>query len=158
MNSRTARLKSIKRIINEYHITSQEQLLAFLEKEGVVVTQATLSRDLKLLKVGKVSDGNNGYYYTLPRNRKELETTRQYINDITRGFLSINISGNLCIMKTLAGHADTVAIALDNLEMDEILGTIAGDDTILIVLKENLPGPMFLQVLNSAIPELELEL
>ncbi len=157
MNSRTARLKSIKRIINEYHITSQEQLLAFLEKEGVVVTQATLSRDLKLLKVGKVSDGNNGYYYTLPRNRKELETTRQYINDITRGFLSISISVNLCIMKTLAGHADTVAIALDNLELDEILGTIAGDDTILIVLKENLPGQKFLQVLNAAIPELELE-
>ncbi|QEN07417.1 ArgR family transcriptional regulator [Oceanispirochaeta crateris] len=157
MNSRTGRLKSIKRIINEYHITSQEQLLAFLEKENVSVTQATLSRDLKLLKVGKVSDGNNGYYYTLPRNRKELETTQQYINDITRGFLTVSFSANLCIMKTLAGHADTVAIALDNMELDEILGTIAGDDTILIVLKENLPPQKFMQTLKTIIPELELE-
>ena len=157
MNSRTARLKSIKRIIGEYHITSQEELLSFLEKEEVTVTQATLSRDLKLLKVGKVSDGNNGYYYTLPRNRKELESTQQYINDITRGFVSISFSGNLCIMKTLAGHADTVAIALDQLEMDEILGTIAGDDTILIVLKENLSSKMFISALKNTIPELELE-
>ncbi|MDC7234817.1 MAG: arginine repressor [Spirochaetales bacterium] len=157
MNSRTARLKSIKRIINEYHITSQEQLLAFLQKEEVSVTQATLSRDLKLLKVGKVSDGNNGYYYTLPRNRKEMESTQQYINDITRGFLSISFSANLCIMKTLAGHADTVAIALDNLEMDEILGTIAGDDTILIVMKENLSSQQFMATLKNMIPELEIE-
>ncbi len=157
MNSRTARLKSIKRIIGEYHITSQEELLSFLEKEDVTVTQATLSRDLKLLKVGKVSDGNNGYYYTLPRNRKELESTQQYINDITRGFISISFSGNLCIMKTLAGHADTVAIALDQLEMDEILGTIAGDDTILIVLKENLTSRMFISALKNTVPEMELE-
>ncbi|MDA3957779.1 ArgR family transcriptional regulator [Oceanispirochaeta sp.] len=157
MNGRTARLKAIKRIIHEYHITSQEQLLAFLVKENVSVTQATLSRDLKLLKVGKVSDGNNGYYYTLPRNRKELETTQQYINDITRGFLSISFSANLCIMKTLAGHADTVAIALDNMEFDEILGTIAGDDTILIVLKENLPAQKFILTLKTIFPEMELE-
>ncbi|MBF9015608.1 MULTISPECIES: arginine repressor [unclassified Oceanispirochaeta] len=157
MNSRTARLKSIKRIINEYHITSQEQLLAFLQKEEVSVTQATLSRDLKLLKVGKVSDGNNGYYYTLPRNRKEMESTQQYLSDITRGFLSISFSANLCIMKTLAGHADTVAIALDNLELDEILGTIAGDDTILIVMKENLSSQQFLATIKNIIPELELE-
>ncbi len=121
------------------------------------VTQATLSRDLKLLKVGKVSDGNNGYYYTLPRNRKELESTQQYINDITRGFISISFSGNLCIMKTLAGHADTVAIALDHLEMDEVLGTIAGDDTILIVMKENLTSKQFISTLKNTVPELEIE-
>ncbi len=157
MNSRTARLKSIKRIITEYHITSQEQLLAFLLKEDVSVTQATLSRDLKLLKVGKVSDGNNGYYYTLPKNRQETESAQQYINDIARGFLSISFSANLCIIKTLAGHADTVAIALDNLELDEILGTIAGDDTILIVLKENLTSQQFLKTLKNTVPELELE-
>ena len=157
MNSRTVRLKSIKRIISEYHITSQEQLLEYLEKENVSVTQATLSRDLKLLKVGKVSDGNNGYYYTLPRNRKELESTQQYKHDITRGFLSISFSGSLCILKTLAGHADTVAIALDNMEMDEILGTIAGDDTILIVLKENLTSKQFIATLKNTIPELEVE-
>ncbi|OQY35061.1 MAG: ArgR family transcriptional regulator [Spirochaetaceae bacterium 4572_59] len=157
MNSRTARLKSIKRIISEYHVTSQEQLLAFLKKENVSVTQATLSRDLKLLKVGKVSDGNNGYYYTLPRNRKEMESTQQYIHDIARGFLCISFSGSLCIMKTLAGHANSVASALDNLEMDEVLGTIAGDDTILVVLKENLTSKQFIASLKSIIPELEIE-
>ena len=157
MNSRTARLKSIKRIITEYHITSQEQLLAFLLKEDVSVTQATLSRDLKLLKVGKVSDGNNGYYYTLPKSKQKTESAQQYINDIARGFLSVSFSANLCIIKTLAGHADTVAIALDHLDLDEILGTIAGDDTILIVLKENLSSHQFMKTLKNIVPELELE-
>lgn len=141
----------------EFHITSQEQLLAYLSKENVQITQATLSRDLKLLKVGKVSDGNNGYYYTLPKNRQETESLTQYIHDITRGFLSLSFSLNLCIMKTLAGHADTVALALDNLEMDEILGTIAGDDTILIVMKENLTSRQFKTALVSLVPGLEVE-
>ncbi len=158
MNSRSVRLQSIKQIITEFHITSQDQLLSYLEKENVHVTQATLSRDLKLLKVGKVSDGNNGYYYTLPRNRQEAESLAQYANDIARGFLSMSFSLNLCIMKTLAGHANTVASALDNLEMDEILGTIAGDDTILIVLKENLTNRQFKKALLSLVPRLEVEL
>ena len=66
MKERISRLKTIRKLIKNYRIESQDALLAYLEKEGFEVTQATLSRDLKLLKVGKISDGNTGYVYTLP--------------------------------------------------------------------------------------------
>jgi len=135
MNGRGNRLKAIRTIISASRISSQDQLLHKLEEEGVTVTQATLSRDLKVLKVGKVPDDRGGYYYVL--SETEGESLRGYVEDFKRGYLSLSFSGNLGVIKTLTGHADTVAIALDRLELPEILGTIAGDDTILIILKED---------------------
>ncbi len=135
MNGRENRLKVIRKIIADSRISSQDQLLHKLEKEEVTVTQATLSRDLKVLKVGKVPDSAGGYYYIL--SETEGESLHGYVEDFKRGYLSLTFSLNLGVIKTLTGHADTVAIALDRLELPEIIGTIAGDDTILIILKEN---------------------
>jgi transcriptional regulator of arginine metabolism len=134
MNGRENRLKAIRKIIAESRVSSQDQLLHKLEDESVTITQATLSRDLKVLKVGKVPDAGGGYYYIL--SETEGESLRGYIEDFKRGYLSLTFSRNLGVIKTLAGHADTVAIALDRLDLPEILGTIAGDDTILVILKE----------------------
>ena len=134
MNGREQRLKAIRKIIAESRVSSQDQLLHKLEEESVTITQATLSRDLKVLKVGKVPDAGGGYYYIL--SETEGESLRGYIEDFKRGYLSLSFSHNLGVIKTLAGHADTVAIALDRLDLPEILGTIAGDDTILVILKE----------------------
>lgn len=134
MNGRGNRLKAIRKIIADSRVSSQDQLLHKLEEEGVSITQATLSRDLKVLKVGKVPDAGGGYYYVL--SETEGESLRGYIEDFRRGYLSLTFSHNLGVIKTLAGHADTVAIAMDRLDLSEILGTIAGDDTILIILKE----------------------
>ena len=125
-----------------------------LREEGFTVTQATLSRDLKVLKVGKISEGSNGYYYTLPTEEELRESQRNYAQDLKRGFISMEFSGNLAIVRTLTGHADTVGIALDNIGIKQIIGTVAGDDTVLIVLREHIPPEEVRSQLRDLVPEL----
>ena len=155
MKERQIRLKTIKRIIKAHRVASQEELLSLLIAEGYSVTQATLSRDLKLLKVGKVSEGQTGYYYTLPSEENGSESEKSYVQDFQRGYVSIEFSHNLGVVRTLGGHANSVALALDNLGMEEILGTLAGDDTVLIVVKEGVPGSRIIEKLREKIPDLE---
>ena len=154
MRERAERLRAVRRIIKNHRITSQELLLSHLKDEGFSVTQATLSRDLKLLKVGKISEGSNGYYYTLPTEEELRESELNYVLDLRRGFISIEFSANLGIIRTISGHADTVGIALDNLGMDDILGTVAGDDTVLVVLREGTDHDHLLSQINERVPDL----
>jgi transcriptional regulator of arginine metabolism len=156
MKERLIRLKAIQKLIKTYRIESQETLLSHLEKEGFVVTQATLSRDLKLLKVGKISEGHNGYVYSLPSDEEWQETSRTYMHDFLRGYISIEWSGNIVVIKTYAGHSDPVALALDNLGLDDVLGTLAGrDNTVFVCLREGVTGEAFLHHMKECIPELE---
>ena len=154
VRERAERLKAVRNIIKTHRITSQEMLLNHLRSEGFQVTQATLSRDLKLLKVGKISEGSNGYYYTLPTEEELRESETNYVADLRRGFISIEFSGNLAILRTITGHADTVGIALDNLGMEDILGTVAGDDTVLIVLRDGATGESVTAQLAERVPDL----
>lgn len=154
MRERADRLRRVRDIINEHRITSQETLLRHLKDQGFSVTQATLSRDLKVLKVGKVSEGPSGYYYTLPTEEELRESEQNYVLDLKRGMLSIEFSGNLGIIHTMPAHADSVAIALDNLSIAEILGTVAGDDTVLIVLREGVGSAAVRSTLTDLVPEL----
>ena len=156
MSEKKHRLRIIKKLIKENKIDSQEKLLDMLEAVDVITTQATLSRDLKLLNVSKVSDGSKGYYYSLLEEELQKVSEDKYIMDINRGFLSINFSANIGIIRTFAGHANTVALALDTLEIDEILGTIAGDDTVLIVMQEGISSSDFLKNLREKFPSLDL--
>ncbi|MDR1177355.1 MAG: ArgR family transcriptional regulator [Spirochaetaceae bacterium] len=156
MKERLTRLKSIRKLIKTYRIESQEVLLGHLQKEGFMVTQATLSRDLKLLKVGKISDGSNGYIYTLPGDDERQETERTYIHDFLRGYISIDWSGNMVVIRTYSGHSDAVALAVDNLGLDDVLGTIAGrDNTVFVCLREGISGEDFMLRMKESIPELE---
>ncbi|MCL1818758.1 MAG: ArgR family transcriptional regulator [Spirochaetaceae bacterium] len=155
MKERQIRLKTIKRIIKSNRVASQEEFLNILAGEGYSVTQATLSRDLKLLKVGKVSEGQDGYYYTLPGEGDGFELEKTYAQDFQRGYVSIEFSHNLGVVRTLGGHANSVALALDNLGMEEILGTIAGDDTVFMVFREGVTGPRVIEKLREKIPDLE---
>ena len=155
MKERLTRLKSIRKLIKNYRIESQEALLGYLLKEGYDVTQATLSRDLKLLKVGKVSDGHNGYVYTLPGEEERRESEQIFVQDFLRGYVSIEYSGNIVVIKTYSGHANTVSNALDLLGMEEILGTVAGDNCIFACLREGVSGEQFMKSLKAKIPELE---
>ena len=158
MSDRRTRLVQIKKIIRENMVSSQEQLLKFLLENNISVTQATLSRDLKVLNVSKISNEKEGYHYHLPSEKEEKETEKYLINDIARGFLSIDFSGNLAIMKTVIAHANTVAIALDKLEELPIIGTIAGDEAILIVLREGTDCEALKEALRKKVPELEHEI
>ena len=156
VKERLARLKAIRKLIKTYRIESQETLLGHLQKEGFIVTQATLSRDLKLLKVGKISDGHNGYVYSLPGDDDRQETERTFAQDFLRGYISIDWSLNMVVIKTYSGHSDSVALAVDNLALDEVLGTIAGrDNTVFVCLREDVSGEDFLSQMKEKIPELE---
>jgi len=136
---KTERMEAVKKIIRDNKISSQEQLLTELLKKGFDVTQATLSRDLKQLKVAKISDGLEGYMYSIPGYQKThavSATSAVWIGDLRRGFVSLAFSANICVITTLVGHANSVAAAIDNLEIPGILGTVAGDDTIFAVMNE----------------------
>jgi transcriptional regulator of arginine metabolism len=156
MKERLVRLKLVRNLIKTHRIESQESLLEHLQKEGYPVTQATLSRDLKSLKVGKVPDGEGGYVYALPSDEERQEMTRTYIHDFLRGYISIESSGNMVVIKTYSGHSDSVALAIDNLGLDDVLGTIAGrDNTVFVVLREGIAGQDFIDRIRESIPELE---
>lgn len=153
MKQRYNRLSAIKDLIKKNRIDNQDTLLNLLKEEGYNVTQATLSRDLKTLKVGKISDGWSGYYYSLPENDLVAESEKSYIQDVRRGVVSIEFSGNVGVFKTRTGHATGVAFALETLCLPEILGTLAGDDTILVLLREGYTREDLLESFKTRIPE-----
>lgn len=155
LKERHSRLKAIRKLIKNHRVESQETLLSYLQKEGYEVTQATLSRDLKMLKVGKVSDGNAGYFYTLPSDEENQESEQIYKRDFLRGYVSIDWSGNIIIIKTFPGHANTVSNALDNLNLEDLLGTVAGDNCLFACIKEGVSGEDFVKKLKTKIPEIE---
>jgi transcriptional regulator of arginine metabolism len=153
VKTRDDRLKAISKTIVSHAVASQEELLRLLTEQGHEVTQATLSRDLKVLRVGKVSSPHGGYIYSLPeesnRNLEEL------VRDFQRGYLSMESSQNLVVLKTLPGHAQSVAWAMDNLELPSVLGTVAGDDTILLILRAGKTFDALQQNLAKLIPDWE---
>ncbi len=155
MRERHTRLNLVKELIKNNRIDNQDSLLDMLKKEGYSVTQATLSRDLKMLKVGKISDGWSGYYYALPENDLISESEKSYIQDVRRGILSIEFSANFGVIKTRSGHANSVAIALDVLAIPEILGTLAGDDTIFVILREGMTKEDLQESFKSRIPDIQ---
>jgi len=156
VKERLSRLKIIRKLIKINKIASQETLLTYLQQEGIEVTQATLSRDLKLLKVGKLSDGDNGYVYTLPGDDERQENDKTLAQDFLRGYISIDYSGNMVVIKTYSGYSDVVAVALDNLALDEVLGTLAGgDNCVFACLREGITGEQFLKVLKQKIPDID---
>ena len=158
MKERFERLKAVRGLIKAHRIDSQETLLQLLQEAGYSVTQATLSRDLKFLKVGKVSDGHSGYYYTVPSDEERRESERHYIQDFLRGYLSIDWNASLAVVRTFSGHSDSVALAIDNMGLEEVLGTISGRDNIVfIALREGSSGEDLVVAMKKKIPELELD-
>lgn len=156
MKQRLTRLKAIKNLIKSYPIELQEMLLGYLDREGFPVTQATLSRDLKMLKVSKVSNGKGGYVYTVPENDRLKESEQTGVQDFLRGYISIDYSGNMAVIKTYSGHTDLISIALESMNFESVLGIIAGrDNCVFVCLKEGVSGEQFLRELKHRMPELE---
>ena len=149
---RSARLVAMREIIESRKVDSQEMLLKSLMERGFDITQATLSRDLKYLKAGKVPDGKGGYSYAFYDVQNRAGSDKSLVQDIMRGYLSFVFSSNLGVIKTLPGHADTVAFALDNLEIDKILGTLAGDDTILVLPVDGVSRDEVIEAMAERIP------
>ena len=155
MKNRTKRQLAIKQIILHGKISSQDELLHIMKDQGFELTQATLSRDLKILKVAKVSDSSLGYVYVIPEVNIENQHENSRINFLADGFRDLQFSGNMAVMKTRPGYASSLAVVIDNAEPYEIIGTIAGDDTILIILREGVSHSDLINCLILVMPTLE---
>ena len=126
MRNKTKRLLAIRKLIENEQICSQEELLFRLKELNVEATQSTLSRDLKFMRVAKIPHKDKGYSIS-----------------------SIDFSGNIAVMKTLPGYAKAVTVLIDNENYFEVLGTIGGDDTVLIVMREGVTHNELLDALSS---------
>ncbi len=132
--SKRQRHAAILELVQENRIPSQESLRELLAKRGFDVTQATLSRDIRELRLVKVPDSGGHARYALPPETWEQTPPLQRL--LPTLFVGAEGTGNLLVLKTLTGGAQPVAVALDWEEWPEILGTIAGDDTILVILRD----------------------
>ena len=157
MKSKKDRLETLRLIISSQEMGNQEELLAALRKEGYVVTQAPLSRDLKQLKVAKAATMRGNYIYVLPNVTmyKRVSTPAQ-VKEMMQvpGFLSIHFSGNMGVIKTRPGYASSIAYNIDASHISCILGTIAGDDTIFIVVAEGTQQKDVVSALAAVVPEM----
>ena len=126
------RQAKIREIIENYKIDTQDELIKKLKENGFSATQATMSRDIKELKLTKISDGVNGYHYVSPHSVRMNDINK--LNDsLTHLIISVNSAMNIIVIKTHAGMAQAVATGIDNIKSDDILGCVAGDDTIFVV-------------------------
>ena len=131
---KSSRQDEILRIIREKDVETQEELAEELRKNGYKVTQATVSRDIRELRLLKVAANGGGFKYARPERHETAVSDRltRILNDT---LVNVDFSGNMIVVKTLSGSANVAAEALDNLGWEEILGTFAGDNTIFIVAK-----------------------
>ena len=158
MKEKNQRLEALRLIISSQQLGSQEELLSALIKEGFKLTQATLSRDLKQLKVAKAATMGGNYVYVLPNEtmykRVSTPSTIREMMEIP-GFMSINFSGNMGVIKTRPGYASAIAWNIDRSDIPHILGTIAGDDTIFIVIKEGASHREVTDALSTVVPNIK---
>ena len=119
-------------LINKYHIETQEELADYLTKEGFKVTQATVSRDIRDLKLTKIPSENGKQRYALHQGT-ESSMSEKYIRVLKDGYVSMDMAQNILVIKTVSGMA--VAAALDAMKWNEVVGCIAGDDTIMCAIR-----------------------
>ncbi len=158
MKIKNDRLEAIRMIISSQELGSQEELLTALKREGFTLTQATLSRDLKQLKVAKAATMRGNYVYVLPNDTMYKRVgTPHSLREMMQvpGFVNINFSGNIGVIKTRPGYASSIAYNIDNSNIEDILGTIAGDDTILIVVRQGVPTQQIVDALSEVVPNMK---
>lgn len=158
MKIKNDRLEALRMIISSQELGSQDELLDALKNEGFQLTQATLSRDLKQLKVAKAATMRGNYVYVLPNDTMYKRVlTPHSVREMMQvpGFLSIHFSGNMGVIKTRPGYASSIAYNIDNHSIDEILGTIAGDDTIFIVIRQGVTKDQVIDALRDVVPNIK---
>ncbi len=150
MKNKDIRQNLISEILQENEVGSQDELLQLLFSKGLDLTQATLSRDLKELKVIKAPGVNGRYRYVMPNvGGTALGAEESFA---VSGFKSLEFSGNLAVMKTNPGFAAGIASVIDRHAPQTLIGTIAGDDTILMVVSEGVSKSIVIRELSKLIP------
>lgn len=156
MKSRNERMEVLRLILTNTEVGSQEALLQELEAEGYKVTQATLSRDLQKLKAAKVASAT-GYRYMLPENPLYRRRINAEIPGFLRntGFVGLEFSSNIAILHTRPGYAAGIATDIDSHHFDSVAGTIAGDDTIMVIIREGFERQVVTDDLSTVLPAIK---
>ena len=128
-----ARHSKIIDLINQYDIETQEELAAKLQEAGFAVTQATVSRDIRELKLMKIARPDGGSRYTV-MGQRDSQNSEKYIRVLKDAFLSMEMAQNILVIKTVSGMANAAGAALDNMNYSEVVGCIAGDNTIMCAI------------------------
>lgn len=135
------RQMKILEMIRNHAIETQDDLADLLRADGIDVTQATVSRDIKELKLVKVPAGDGSYRYSLPAESAGVDQLQKLSRYMVDAVISIDYTKNLVLVKCLPGTANAVAVIMDKIQWPEIVGTLAGDDTILVITREEAQAP-----------------
>ena len=130
-----SRQEKILEFIRKYDIETQEELSARLQDAGYKVTQATISRDIKELKIVKTSGANGRYQYGVPAHGGGMQNAMKFRNILRETVIHSDYAENIVVLKTYAGMAQAAAAAIDALKIEEVVGSVAGDDCILMVMR-----------------------
>ena len=130
------RQRKILEIIEQYDVDTQETLIKKLGEAGFIVTQTTVSRDIKQLKLVKGTTGMGTYKYVAPKSKKEEAPTIS-TSSIVEAVVDVESAQNIVVVKTFAGMANAAAVCIESLSLTRIVGVVAGDDTVLIVVADN---------------------
>lgn len=155
MKNKVKRITAIKEIISTTEIGSQEELLHSLAERGFELTQSTLSRDMKQLKVVKTTNSSGMYVYKLPQQQETVAEVVVERTTLDSVLVSLDFSSNIVVIHTRPGYASSMAYEIDVQASDVILGTVAGDDTIIAVKREELSQKDVIDALSRFIPSLK---
>ena len=147
MTTKLERQGAILRLVGERHITTQSELAEALRKEGIDAVQATVSRDIAQLGLVKIRDASGRLVYALPGGA-DLDRLSELTSALRRWAITLAASANLLVIQTPPGHANALAQAIDQARLSDVLGTIAGDNTIMVIAREAVTGAALEQQLR----------
>lgn len=153
------RQAALRLLIQQNELSSQEEVMRLLARQGIQATQTQISRDMKQLKIAKAANADGKYVYAMPNETAYRRVHRpQPALDLPPvvGFKSIQFSGNMAVIRTRPGFASSIASNIDGAALKDVLGTIAGDDTIFLVIREGATHIEVVDQLSSIITELEI--
>ena len=153
------RLAALRLIVTSCELSSQDEVIRVLARQGIETTQATLSLDMKQLKIVKTANSEGRYVYAIPSETAYRRVHKPHAPvDIlpAPGFMSIQFSGNMAVVRTRPGFASSIASNIVSADLKDILGTIAGDDTIFIVIREGATHVDVVDQLSAVIPDMVL--
>ena len=133
---KTRRQAKILELIQQNNVETQEELSAYLEREGYQVTQATVSRDIRELKLTKIATDNGRQKYAVIADA-DTGMLEKYARVLREGYVSMDIAQNILVIKTVSGMASAVCAAIDAMKMNEVVGSIAGDDALICIIRTN---------------------
>ena len=147
---KTRRQAKILELIQQNNVETQEELSAYLERDGYQVTQATVSRDIRELKLTKIATDNGRQKYAVIADA-DIGMLEKYARVLREGYVSMDIAQNILVIKTVSGMASAVCAAIDAMKMNEVVGSIAGDDTLICIIRTNDDAVMTMKKLRKLV-------